>query len=217
MGGLATMLWNKRRWGFAIYRTDYSSEADWTKFLAMYEIYTLHGLPGQGLEDGRLIKSWHLPYWMNDKAQFEGATIEQLRQHFRRWTSSQNLGGRLAWPESYMFMVVDVDVLDKIRPLSSELELLPWERKPYVKAIDQECPNDGEEYPGWMKVSLVSIFDAYYKGLDYQNMRGLRSRHTDWYKGAIPEEETFLDGDDESDSSLSWASDSESETQTFAT
>lgn len=79
MCDLVTMLWDKRRWGFAIYRTDYSSEADWTKSLTMFETYTQHGLPCQALkddrlikscsqvlEDGRLIKSWHLPHWMND-------------------------------------------------------------------------------------------------------------------------------------------------------
>ncbi|KAI4756162.1 hypothetical protein E4T52_09021 [Aureobasidium sp. EXF-3400] len=209
MGGFTTILWDKRRWGFAVYRTDYSSEADWTKFLAMYETYSLHGLPSQELEDGRLTKSWHQPYWMKDKAQFEDATVEQLRRHFRSWICSQDLEGRLAWPESYMFMVVDKDVLERIRSLNPELDLLPWERKPFVKAIDKESPNEGEDYPGWMKVSLVSMFDVYQKGLDYENMRGLRSRHTDWYRGRIPEDETFLEALDESSSSLSWASGSD--------
>lgn len=172
MGGFTTTLWDKRRWGFAVYRTGNSSEADWTKFLAIYETYSLYGFPSQELEDGRLSKSWHLPYWMNDKAQFEGATIEQLRQHFRSWISSQNFEGRLAWSESYMFIVVDKDVLDKIRPLNPELDFLPWERKPFVKAVDKDSPNEDEDYPGWMKVSLVSMFDVYQKGLDCENMEG---------------------------------------------
>jgi hypothetical protein len=209
MGGFTTTLWDKRRWGFAVYRTDYSSEADWTKFLAVYKTHSRHGLPSQELEDGRLCNAWHLSYWMNDKAQFEGATPDQLRQHFQAWISSQDFEGRLAWHESYMFMVVDKEVLDKTRSLDpNKLEFLPWDRKPYVKALDKDRPNEGEDYPGWMKVSLVSIFDLYQKGLDYDNMRGLRSRHTDWYRGRIPEVETFLEADDRSgsESSLSWAS-----------
>lgn len=168
MGGFTTMLSDKRRWGFVIYRTDYSSEADWTKSIAMYETYTLHGLPSLELEDGRLIKSWHLPHWMNDNLQFDGAPVEQLRQHFRAWLSSQGFAGQMAWPESYMFLVVDKEVLDEVRPLSSELEFLPWEQKPYVKAIDKDCPCENEDYPGWMKVSLVSLFDVYQKALDME-------------------------------------------------
>lgn len=48
-------------------------------------------------------------------------------------------------------------------------------------------------------------------------MRVLRSRHTDWYRGRIPEEDTHLEGNDEYESSLSWNSESELETQTSAT
>lgn len=106
-----------------------------------------------------------------------------------------------------MFIVVDKEVLNDIRAMKPEL--LPTKQKPYVKAIDKDRPNEGEEYPGWMKVSLVSLFDVYHLGLDYQNMRGLRSRRTDWYEGRIPEEETFLEVVDGSQSSFSWASGSE--------
>ena len=106
-------------------------------------------------------------------------------------------------------MVVDKDVLENIRSLDPELDFLPWERKPFVKAIDRDSPNEGEDYPGWMKVSLVSMFDVYQKGLDYEKMRGLRFRHTDWYRGRIPEEETCIEVHDESSSSVTWASGSE--------
>lgn len=153
---------------------------------------------------------------MNDSSQSDGASIEQLRQHFRARVSSQDFAGQMAWPESYRFMVVDKDVLDKIRPLDSELEFLPWEHQFYVKAIDRDCPCEDEDYPGWMRFSLASVFNVYQMALDHQNMRGLRSRHTDWYRGRTPEEETFLEEEDESESSLSWASDSEVEVQVSA-
>ncbi|KAG9603544.1 hypothetical protein KCU77_g1764, partial [Aureobasidium melanogenum] len=211
MSAFATQLWQKQRWGFVIYRTDYSSEADWTKFLTMFATWPLHGFPGPQLENGRLARSWQQHYWMVDKPQFDGATIEQLRQHFQVWVASQDFGASLVWPESYMFLVVDKDVLDNIRPQNPELDFLPRDEVPYVKVIDKNCPYEGEDYPGWMKLGLESLLDVYSRGLYFETMRGLCSRHSDWYKGRLLEKDTYLEEDDESDSSLSWASDSEVE------
>jgi hypothetical protein len=28
---------SKQRWGFVVFRTDYSSDADWTKFMELYK------------------------------------------------------------------------------------------------------------------------------------------------------------------------------------
>lgn len=57
MSNYTTILWRRQRWGFVIYRTDYSSKADWTKFLAMFKTWALHGFPGPQLENGRLARS----------------------------------------------------------------------------------------------------------------------------------------------------------------
>jgi hypothetical protein len=42
-------------------------------------------------------------------------------------------------------------------------------------------------------------------------LRGLRSRYSDWYKGRLPEKDTYLEeeDDDESESSLDWGSEAE--------
>ncbi|KAG9763487.1 hypothetical protein KCU73_g1406, partial [Aureobasidium melanogenum] len=217
MSNYTTILARKQRWGFVIYRTDYSSEADWKKFLAMFAIWPLHGFPSPHLENGRLARSWQHHYWMDEQSQFDGATIQQLRQHFQEWVASQDFVEQRVWPESYMFLVVDKDVLNNIHPQNPEMDFQPRDEVPYIKAIDKDCPHEGEEYPGWMKSGLESLLNVYSRGLDFETMRGLRSRHSDWYKGRLPEKDTYLEEDDESDSSLSWASDSESETQTFAT
>jgi hypothetical protein len=58
---------------------------------------------------------------MNEKPQFDGATVEQLRQHFLVWGACQDFGG-LTWPESHMFLIIDKDILDNIRPQNVELD-----------------------------------------------------------------------------------------------
>lgn len=50
------------------------------------------------------------------------------------------------WPESYNFLVVDKEVLDNIRSQNAKLDFMPWEEAPYVKAIDKDQPDEGEEY-----------------------------------------------------------------------
>jgi hypothetical protein len=202
-------LQNQQRWGFAIYRTDYSSEADWTKFLAMFATWSSYGYPDSESEYGHLVRSWQQHHWMNDKSQFDGATIEQLRQHFQLWAASQNSREQLILPESFMFFVVDKDVLDNIRPQNPEVDSTPRDETPYVKVIDKDRPDEGEEYPGWMNMPLMNLLHMYIKGLSLETMRGLRPRHFDWYRGSLPEKDTYLEEDDESESSLSWASEPE--------
>jgi hypothetical protein len=151
---------------------------------------------------------------MTGSQQFEGATIDQLRQHFQSWVASQDFGEQRIWPEGYMFLVVDKDVLENIHPQNPELDfLLPRVQPLYIKAIDKDHLNEREEYPGWMKLNLMDLLDVYSRGLDFQNVRGLRFRYSDWYKGRLLEEDTYLEeeDDDGSESSLDWGSGSESE------
>ncbi|KAI4716510.1 hypothetical protein E4T48_07319 [Aureobasidium sp. EXF-10727] len=214
MSNYTTILSRKQRWGFAIYRTDYSSEADWTKFLAMFETWPLHGFPGPQLENGRLARLWQQHYWMTG-SQFDGTTIDQLRQHFQSWVASQDFGEQRIWPESYMFLVVDKDVLGNIHSQNPELDFSPRDQPPYIKAIDKDHLDEREEYPGWMKLNLMDLLGVYSRGLDFENMRGLRSRYSDWYKGRLPEKDTYLEEDyDESESSLDWGSESEGDENT---
>ncbi|CAD0098997.1 unnamed protein product [Aureobasidium mustum] len=214
MSNYTTILSRKQRWGFAIYRTDYTSEADWTKFLAMFNTWPLHGFPGPQLENGRLARAWQQHYWMNEQSQFDGATTQQLRQHFHVWSASQDFGGQRVWPESYVFLVVDKDVLDNIRSQNAELDFMPRDEAPYVKVIDKDQPDEGEEYPGWMKLHMVDLLDVYMGGLNFETMRGLRPRFSDWYKGRLLEEDTYLEEDEESESSLDWGSESEGDENT---
>ena len=63
---------------------------------------------------------------MNENLQFDGTTIKQLRQYFQVWTLFQDFGG-LTWPESHMFLIIDKDILDNIRPQNVELDFLASE------------------------------------------------------------------------------------------
>ncbi|KAI4846818.1 hypothetical protein E4T44_04853 [Aureobasidium sp. EXF-8845] len=115
MNGFWLKLRLKKRWGFVIYRIDYSSGADWTKFLEMYETFSDQGLPSSDDEDGRRdAKLRRQMSWQNNKPQFDAATIAQLRLHFREWAASENLLRQRESPELHMLMVVDKDVLDKV-------------------------------------------------------------------------------------------------------
>lgn len=60
-----------------------------------------------------------------------------------------------------------------------------------------------------MEVHMIDLLGVYSRGLDFETMRGLRTRFSNWYKGRLLEKDTYLEEDDESESSLSWASDSE--------
>lgn len=114
-----------------------------------------------------------------------------------------------------MFLVVDKDVLGNIHPQNPELDFLPRDQPPYIKAIDRDHPDEREEYPGWMRLNLMDLLGVYSRGLDFENMRGLRSRYSDWYKGRLPEKDTYLEEDhDESESSLDWGSESEGDENT---
>lgn len=58
VSGFCLKLCLKKRWGFAIYRTDYSSGANRTKFLEMYERVSDQDHPSSDNQDGRDAKSW---------------------------------------------------------------------------------------------------------------------------------------------------------------
>lgn len=104
-----------KRWGFAIYRTDYSSEENWIKFTNMLDTWSSHVIKNKGPEEAPLIESWKQMWWMSDQDKFENASHGQLRQHFNTWLDTLSTKERsITRPEHYMFLVVDKDILDII-------------------------------------------------------------------------------------------------------
>ncbi|KAH6850065.1 hypothetical protein B0I37DRAFT_370612 [Chaetomium sp. MPI-CAGE-AT-0009] len=68
-------------WGMALYRTAYGDEAGWQHIIAKIkgsmEIWMV------GWEE---IVARHQLVLMDDRSQFDGATIDQVRAHFRTWS-----------------------------------------------------------------------------------------------------------------------------------
>lgn len=193
-------LHQKQRWGWVIYRTDYSSEEDWTKFLAMFATWTSSSFPPDDWVVGRTIRDWHQPWWQNNKTKFENASVEALRTHFGSWLASLDPKARqYTFPEHYMFLVVDHQVLHNIHFQNPENDNTVRDEEPYIKAYDSDTSIDDPSYPGWMKVALTSIYDFYHEGMKHESMRGLRSRYPEWYEHDLFEEETYLAEESESD------------------
>jgi hypothetical protein len=58
MSAFYSELINKQRWGFVIYRTDYSSEEDWQEFTLMMENWTMKIIQNKGPRLAPIIHSW---------------------------------------------------------------------------------------------------------------------------------------------------------------
>ncbi|KAH6636185.1 hypothetical protein F5144DRAFT_169572 [Chaetomium tenue] len=68
-------------WGLVLYRTAYDDEAAWQRIVTGIKCNVEIWL--QGWED---MLERHQLVIMDDRSQFDGATIDQVRDHFRRWS-----------------------------------------------------------------------------------------------------------------------------------
>lgn len=186
-------LQHKKRWGYVIYRTDYSSEENWTKFLSMFSTWTASDFPPEDWVVGQTVRSWQQMWWMDDKTKFEDASVETLRSHFSSSLATQDPKTRqITFPEHYMFLVVDHEVLQDIQRQNPVKDRHYREEPPYVKAYDSDLSLDDPKYPGWMKVELTAFYALYYEGMKHESMRALRSRYSEWFVEDVLEEETYL-------------------------
>ncbi|KAH0281736.1 hypothetical protein KCU91_g66, partial [Aureobasidium melanogenum] len=193
-------LHHKQRWGWVIYRTDYSSEENWTKFLKMFATWTTTGFPPGNWVVGQTVRSWQQMWWMDDKTKFENASLESLHADFRSWLAAQNPQSRqITFPEHYMFLLVDREVLQDIQHHNPGTEDLARDELPYIKAYDADLSEDDPQYPGWMKVELTSFYALYHEGMKHGSMRALRSRYSEWFDEDVLEEETYLVEESDSD------------------
>jgi hypothetical protein len=194
---------HRQRWGFVVYRTDYSSETDWAKFKVMLDTWTMMMIENKLAEEVPQIHSWQQMWWFDDQSQFDNASIEQLRNHYNNpWSADMTPEQRESpWPEHLLFLVADKEVLDNVRPFHVDRAQNPPGESPFVKAFDKDCPTLGDDYPAWMKVRIPAIFYLYEVPLhlSINSMRGLRSRNTDWFKrdDCFFPEDTYADMKDD--------------------
>jgi hypothetical protein len=193
---------HRKRWGFVVHRTDYSSEENWAKLKNILNTWTMMMIKNKPTEEAAQLHSWQQMWWFDDQNQFDNASIEQLREHYNNsWsaglTAEQREG---ALPETLLFLVADKEVLDNVRPFHVELTQNPPGESPYVKAFDKHPPMPENDYPAWMEVSLPAVSYLYELSLcmDITSMRALRSRDTDLFKrdDCLYAEYTYADVED---------------------
>lgn len=177
----------KQSWGWVLYRTDYApnSDANWTKFLEIWTTWVTDHVRHDGpsrLAD-TIMQQHHMTF-ISNKELFDGATFDQLRTHFAQWLTEQDFSGwklggdndKTGWPDAYMFMVADKEVLDEIEKQNPSRRVWLRDVQPFVKAVDKNNPQEqhyDDLYPGWMKVSLLSPWNVYVMGMELPRMRGL--------------------------------------------
>jgi hypothetical protein len=192
----------KQRWGFVIFRTDYSSDADWAKFMETYRVWSQYSIKVEGAQRAARVNSWEQMWWMDDRAKYENASTTTLREHYHTWLAGLE-DRHLVWPEHKMFLVVDAEVMERVRAMDAVIQQLPREQHPFVKVVDIDAPSESDDYPGWMKLSLGEFYYLYDDALMVRNMRVLRAKHTDWFDRDAPPCQRYLVESDDSDSSAS--------------
>lgn len=136
---------NFTTWGFVIYRCTYSCSSDWARLLQ-----NIHAHARSHLEiyDGLdLLSSFELTI-RDDKAAFDGASIETCRDHFNAWVSSPSgrnseqldalptATGFDGQPRYSFFLHVDSDALDSVVRRAPQPPADDMEGAGYVNIVD---------------------------------------------------------------------------------
>lgn len=78
-------------WGLVVYRGSYSDDAAWEHMLAQINENLKESLE---INDRQALLARHQLVVMNDRSQFDGATPDQVREHFSKWAVDEL---RLNW------------------------------------------------------------------------------------------------------------------------
>ncbi|CAI7569473.1 unnamed protein product [Penicillium viridicatum] len=94
------------------------------------------------------------PRVIEDTSQFDGASIDQLREHFRAEATERDVLDE--FPGYRMFIVIDEESFQTLQNAP-----LPEKRRHYVKLVEALEVDPYESFPGWMKCSLPSLFEVW--------------------------------------------------------
>lgn len=97
------------------------------------------------------------PRVIEDAAQFNGASIEQVRSHFEAWANERDMADR--FPSYRMFIVIDEESLQSLQdaPIPEECPLgLKHRLGHYVKLVEA-WQEPEHPFMGWMKCSLKGL------------------------------------------------------------
>ncbi|KAJ5852599.1 uncharacterized protein N7529_011984 [Penicillium soppii] len=163
-------------WGYTIYRTTYTPQSN-AAFPRMVDLTTNYMKDGfyNYYESSRQYNSranefnitpwdeiWpnYQPRVIEDASQFDGASIDQLREHFRAEATERDVLD--VFPGYRMFIVMDEESFQKLQnaplPEDSKYE---EDRRHYVKLVEALEVDPYESFPGWMKCSLSSLFEVW--------------------------------------------------------
>ncbi|PCH02353.1 Hypothetical protein PENO1_035320 [Penicillium occitanis (nom. inval.)] len=140
-------------WGYTIYRTIYTPESDqhWDAFLDAISKNTYAGL-GSDLHDNepsRIFKEGYRPLVFDEPAQFNGATLDEIRKHFRAFRDGDTNGNqevRFRW-----CLVIDEGALQSFIRHSS-----------WVTVVDPNYRGGSsyntQYYPGYLRLYLSDLW-----------------------------------------------------------
>ncbi|CAG8905442.1 unnamed protein product [Penicillium egyptiacum] len=188
-------------WGYTIYLTTYTpqSHAAFPRMVDLTTAYIKNGFYGQ--YESRLrydpradefnrtpfdeIWAKYKPRVVEDASQFDGASIDQVRAHFKAWATERDMLDR--FPSYRMFIVIDEESFQTLQnaPLPEDLpQRLEDMQRHYVKVVEALEEDPEPPFPGWMKCSLSGIFDLWpnmQEGAYLEESYSLRPRGTDVY------------------------------------
>jgi hypothetical protein len=130
-------------WGMVVYRASYGDDAAWERMLAQLN----ESLEGYDSEESKGILARHQLVVMDDRQQFQGATTDQVREHFDKWTVDEL---RRNWreqpvPEEEFAKFVADDEMDHAGL-----------RYNFCLLVDDLCLESLDKMPGRPVVKLVS-------------------------------------------------------------
>ncbi|KGO38176.1 hypothetical protein PEX1_073280 [Penicillium expansum] len=184
-------------WGYTIYRTTYTPQSH-TAFPRIVDLTTAYIKNGfyQQYESGLRYnpraaefnktpfdEMWakYKPRVVEDASQFDGASIDQVRTHFKAWATGRGMLDH--FPSYRIFIVIDEESFRTLQnaPLPEDLKHV---QRHYVKVVEALEEDPEPPFPGWMKCSLPGIFDLWLmmQDGDYLELSySLRHRGTDVY------------------------------------
>ncbi|OQD71978.1 hypothetical protein PENPOL_c001G06312 [Penicillium polonicum] len=163
-------------WGYTIYRTTYTPQSNaafprmvdlTTKYMknAFYKDYET-SLRERSRANEFNITPWdeiwpnYQPRVIEDTSRFDGASIDQLREHFRADAIKRDVLD--VFPGYRMFMVIAEESFQTLQnapfPENSKYE---ERRHHYVKLVDALEVDPSEDFQGWMKCSLPSLWEVW--------------------------------------------------------
>ncbi|CEJ62485.1 hypothetical protein PMG11_10982 [Penicillium brasilianum] len=179
--------WTEPTWGFTIYRTTYTprSEAAFPAIVDLITAYVkedfykdhktlLEDSPSANKVDITIFdEMWakYQPRVIEDAAQFDGASIEQVRSHFEAWANERHMADR--FPSYRMFIVIDEESLQSLQDTPIPEECFPGSKHwlgHYVKLVEA-WQEPEHPFMGWMKCSLRGLWDVWRNMQDGDYMR----------------------------------------------